>query len=190
MIRVDILKELKEPYFKTVDIDSYVEGVNNAESWTEDLWFCKNVLENTPYRILVDTGIMCDHFDIYSDRVFRLPRNSLPFRQKLTNGKKCLMLGKPIDLTDGYDVTYVSKDGDINADYRCSFDVLPFDSKQFDFVVVTEHQQDFINKDIDEWKRVCKGKLAINCHPWLNIDMVAKYLGGSTNGTFVEMEVS
>lgn len=191
LIKTEVFKNLPKPYFKTVDTDQYADAINNAESWTEDLYFCRNVLENTESKVFVDTGIICDHFDIYTNRTFKLPKDSLPCRQKVvTKDKKCLMLGSPITLTDDtFDITYVSRSEDPAADYRCSFDVLPFDAKQFDFVVVTEHQWDLVNKQIDEWKRVCKGKLAINLHPLINPDVAAKVLGGKVDGTFVELEI-
>ena len=39
LIRTETLKRLSKPWFKTVDGDQFLDGINKAESWTEDLWF-------------------------------------------------------------------------------------------------------------------------------------------------------
>jgi hypothetical protein len=189
LIRTELLAKLSEPYFKTCDEDQYLDGINNAESWTEDLYFCKKVLEETDYKVMVDTSIMCEHFDVYTDRTYVLPKGSLPYRQKGTvKDKKCLMLGPAIELTDdSYEVIRCSNSGDTSADYRCSFDNLPFDAKQFDWVIVTE-QKETGKYPIEEWKRVSKGKVSFNIHPWLNPELIAKHYGGKVDGTFVEVE--
>lgn len=190
LVRTELLAKLSEPYFKTCDEDQYLDGINNAESWTEDLYFCKKVLEETDYKVMVDTSIICEHFDVYTDRVYTLPKGSLPFRQKgVTKDKKCLMLGPAIELADdSYEVVRCSDTGDSSADYRCSFDNLPFDAQQFDWVIVTKPVTIMPDKAIIEWKRVVKNKISFNVPNFFNIEMVAKVFGGKVDGTFVEVE--
>jgi len=55
LIRVEVLKELEPPWFETVARDGYLEGVSDCETWTEDLWFCNRVLENTDYLVYADS---------------------------------------------------------------------------------------------------------------------------------------
>jgi predicted SAM-dependent methyltransferase len=44
LIRTEIFKKLSKPWFKTVDdISQFMEGVNSASMWTEDLYFCYKV---------------------------------------------------------------------------------------------------------------------------------------------------
>jgi hypothetical protein len=189
IIRTDCLRKISIPLFKTCDSDNYLDGVNSAESWTEDLYFCKKVIEETDYKIMVDTSIICEHFDVYSGKTYTLPKGTLPYRQKMVNkDKKCLMLGPPIDLVDeSYEVIRCTNNGDTTADYRCSFDNLPFDAGQFDWLIVSYPEQEFNTVTLQEWKRVSKGKISINCHPWLNKDSVALAIGGKVDGTFIEV---
>jgi len=190
LIRVDCLRKLSSPFFKTVDGDRYLDGINSAESWTEDLFFCKKVLEETDFRIMVDTSVICEHFDIYSGKSYNLPKGSLPYRQKgVTKDKKCLMLGPHLDLIDEtYDITRCTDYDDPQADYRLSYNNLPFEAKQFDWVVVSAHLTWIDNKTFEEWKRVCKGKISINIHPYFKQEEMAKHFGGKIDGTFVEVE--
>lgn len=189
LIRTEVLRDIQKPFFKTVDSDQYLDGINNAESWTEDLYFCKKVLEETKFNIKIDTSVMCEHFDVYSGRVYTLPKSSLPFRQKgITKDKKCLMLGPPIDLVDdSYEVIRCSSNGDATADYRCSFDNLPFDADQFDWVIVTEQMKIF-TYPVSEWLRVAKFKVSFNIHPFHDKEVVARAFNGKVDGTFVEVE--
>lgn len=189
LIRAEVFSVLSKPWFKTVDENQYLDAINKAESWTEDLYFCKKVLEETDYKIKIDTSVMCEHFDVYSGRIYTLPKNSLPYRQKVTTkDKKCLMLGPLIDLNDeSYDIVRCD-DQDPSVDYRCALDNLPFEEKQFDWVIITKHQVDIGLKGIAEWQRVCKGKISINIHPLLKIDEMAKLFNAKSDGTFIEME--
>lgn len=193
LLRVSMLKCLTAPRFKTVDEDSYIDGINKAEAWTEDLYFCRKVLEETSFRIKIDTSIICDHFDVYTGKVYNLPKNSLPFRQKITaKDKKCLILGPRIDLVDeSYDVITCTDNGSYSTmppDFRVAYDNLPFDDKQFDWVIFTEARET-MKFPVKEWQRVAKNKISINIHPWLNSVMVAEYYKGTVDGSFVEINV-
>ena len=39
LIRCSVFEKLTKPYFLTVDKDLTVDGKNNIEAWTEDLYF-------------------------------------------------------------------------------------------------------------------------------------------------------
>lgn len=189
LIRTDVFRQLNNDFFVTVDKDQYLDGINNAESWTEDLYFCKRVLENTDYKVMVDTSVMCEHVDVYSGKKYFLPKGSLPYRQKLiTKTKKCLILGPPIDLVDeSYDIVRCTDSNDPTADYRLEFDNLPFAEKQFDWVIVTKHIDRMPDKALLEWKRVAKSKISFNVPEFINKDSVAKTYNGTVNGSFVEV---
>jgi hypothetical protein len=190
LIRVSMLSSISAPRFKTVDTNQYLDGINNAESWTEDLYFCKKVLEETDFKVMVDTSVMCEHFDIYSGKSYSLPKGSLPYRQKVTHkDKKCLMLGPEVPLADeSYEVIRCTENGDLSADYRVAFDNLPFDAEQFDWVLVTEPIDRMPHVALREWKRVAKSKISFNAPSFFDREIVAKSLGGKVDGTFIEIE--
>jgi hypothetical protein len=139
LIRVACLADLADPYFKTVETDQFLDGINNAESWTEDLYFFNQLSKSGKWKVMCDSFVMCEHFDIYTGRVYSLPAESLPMRRKVSlKEKKCLVLG-PGDITiiddlSEYDITRASHEE--NTDYRVSYEALPFDSAQFDKVIV------------------------------------------------------
>lgn len=137
LIRVSALSELSKPWFKTVDRDEFIEGKNEAEVWTEDLFFFNKLsVEKPKAKVYCDGGVICDHIDIYGDKKYNLPPTSLPMRQKgVLKDKKCLIIGPALDLKDDtFDVTtYGDFDG---ADYRGQVAQMPFDAEQFDFCIV------------------------------------------------------
>jgi len=189
LIRVDVLKKIPEPWFKTVDTDAFIDGQPKAEAWTEDLYFLKKAAD-AGAGIYCDASIICEHHDVYAGKAWKLPPDSLPMRQKgVIKNKRCLVLGPNVPLADEtYDVVRCTTEYDVAADYRISFDNLPFETDQFDFVVVSEQILDF-SRYIEEWVRVAKSgtKIAVNIHPGLNADYAMKLLGGTPNGTFIEL---
>lgn len=138
LIRTEILKDLPEPWFKTVESDQFLDGINNAESWTEDLYFF-NQLEKTVWTAFIDSYVMCHHFDIYTEKVYYLPPDSLPMRRRVTTkNKSCLFIGKPVqvdeEIAKEYDIVWAgAEDG---VDYRVDYSMLPFADEQFDRVEV------------------------------------------------------
>lgn len=190
LLRTSMLREISQPLFKTCDSDQYLDGINNAESWTEDLYFCKKVVEETKYKVMVDTSVICEHFDIYSGKNYTIPKGSLPYRQKtVVKDKKCLILGPKIDLVDdSYEIVQCSDNGDTNADYRCSFDNLPFDAEQFDWVIVTQPQKLLPDLSIIEWQRVSKNKVCFQMISAFNLEKVAFIFKGKVDGSFIEVE--
>jgi SAM-dependent methyltransferase len=174
LIRVDVLKQLiaknpNEPLFKTVDVDQFDEGINHADQWTEDLFFCKRVLEETDYKIFVDTSLLCDHYELnWSTRQwhkFNVPVNSLPTRRlESPKGRKALDIGcGPIDRSNefpDFDLVRVDIREEVNPDYRCDVRNLPFGGAEFD-LVFSSHVLEHISRDewentLNEWVRVLK----------------------------------
>ena len=137
LIRVSALAGLSKPWFKTVDKDSFLDGKNEAEVWTEDLYFFNKLAEEKPdLKVYCDGGVICDHIDVYGDKKYTLPPTSLPMRQKgVVKDKKCLIIGPPLTLQDeSFDVTtYGDYEG---ADYRGQVQQMPFETGEFDFCIV------------------------------------------------------
>jgi hypothetical protein len=188
LIRTEVFAKLEEPYFCTVDKDSHADGVPAAESWTEDLYFCKKVTD-AGGKIFCDGAIICEHHDVYAKKAWVLPGDSLPMRQKgVVKDKRCVLLGPPLSLADEtFDVTRCTEASDPTADYRVSYGDLPFEENQFDFTVLHEHVLD-VMKLMPELRRVTKpgGKIAINVHPALSGEFLLAKLGAVRDGDFVE----
>ncbi len=189
LIRTSIFSRIPEPWFLTVDKDKYLDGTNSVEAWTEDLYFCKQV-RDAGGKIYCDGSVICDHWDVYGNRVYRLPKDSLPMRQKgTTKDKKCLQLGPELNLADEtYTTVRCTQESDTKADYRVEYSNLPFESGEFDFVVVTDYVLD-IERHLVEWKRVMKlgAKLAINVHPHLAAEALCKIYNAKIDGSFIEI---
>jgi 2-polyprenyl-3-methyl-5-hydroxy-6-metoxy-1,4-benzoquinol methylase len=56
-------------------------------SWGHDIRFCKLMWE-AGYEVHVDGRVLCDHFDITTQKTFRLPQDSEPFRRAKNINKK------------------------------------------------------------------------------------------------------
>jgi hypothetical protein len=166
LIRTDLLKHLSKPWFKTVDEDSFADAVNHAETWTEDLFFCKKVLEETDYEIYCDASIQCEHWDVYNNKYFTLPVDSKPMRRLSVgeNGKRALDIGcGPINRQEQFpDFTLVRVDirDECDPDYRCDVRCLPFGTNEFDLVFSSHVLEHFSRGEwqavLDEWIRVLK----------------------------------
>lgn len=174
LIRVSMLEKLTEPWFKTVDEDQFLDGVNKAEMWTEDLFFCNKVLEETDYNIYCDGSVICDHWDIYANKPYRMPHDSLPMRIKSVNKPlKALVMGSYLEnIPNDYAITICNNDEVYDrADYRCTYNNLPFADNEFDLIVRGLNcDQDILNGFYIEWRRVLKqgGKLIIELSPLFN----------------------
>ena len=163
LIRVEVLKLLKDNWYKTVDKDGYVDGENKAETWTEDLFFYKRVAEETKYKIYCDASIICAHWDVYGNKSYTLPPDSLPMRRKMVEkDKKALVLGEQLNINpeeiDEFDITTAGPQE--QADYRTTLHTLPFGSDSFDWVLVNDP---LYNTDVSEYLRVLKvgGKITM-----------------------------
>jgi hypothetical protein len=196
LIRVSALEGLSKPWFKTIDTDKYFDGLNEAEVWTEDLYFFNKLATEKPeLKVYCDGGVICDHIDVYAGKKYNLPPTSLPMRQKgVIKDKKCLIIGPALDLKDDtFDVTtYGDYDG---ADYRGPVGLMPFDAGQFDFCVVQGLSVNFPNY-IKEILRVVKsgGKISILPDVFMDYTKVQEWLtqnhqfaANKIDGNYVEL---
>jgi SAM-dependent methyltransferase len=192
LIRVDVFTKLSKPWFKTVDEDGFADGVNHADQWTEDLYFCNKLIEETEYEIWCDGSLICDHWDVYAPnggRKFTLP-SSLPTRRLASEkGRKALDVGcGPVNRSSqfpDFDLVRVDIREECDADYRCDVRTLPFASAEFDLVFSSHVLEHFPRAEwegvLDEWIRVLKtdGELVL-CLP--NIKWAVDVLSGAESG--------
>lgn len=170
-IRVELLERLKlddplKPLFRTVDEDKFLDGLNSATQWTEDLYFLDRVKKETSFRIMCDASVLCDHVDtsVIPHKVYSVPNGSLPTRQMLVpKGAK-----KIIDIGCGHVVkefpegpcTRVDIDETCNPDYRADVANLPFDNEEFDIAYSSHVLEHFakgrVNELVREWTRILK----------------------------------
>ncbi len=165
LIKTEVLKKLSKPWFKTVDEDGFKDSQNQAEQWTEDLYFCKKVLEESDFKIYCDGEIICRHVDVYNNTSYSLPSNSLPMRKfEGVKDKKAIDIGcGPIDRSDQfpeYDLVRVDIRDECNPDYRCDVRQLPFESESFDLVFSSHVLEHFGRNEyldiLKEWIRLLK----------------------------------
>jgi len=195
LIRVSALEGLSKPWFKTVDDDKYFDGLNEAEIWTEDLYFFNKLSkEKSDLKVYCDGGVICDHIDVYAGKKYNLPPTSLPMRQKgVIKDKKCLIIGPALALADdSFDVTtYGDYDG---ADYRGSVGLMPFEEGQFDFCIAQGVGANFSNY-IKEIFRVVKsgGKISLLPEYWMDIAKMYEWfkqeykLEPKIDGSYIEL---
>lgn len=163
LIRTAVFEQIPKPWFKTVDTDGFLDAINSAEQWTEDLYFCGKLIEHTSYKICADSTILCDHVDVYTKKVYRLQPGSLPFRKFSPSGKSILDIGcGPVhfDFKEEGDPVRVDIREECNPDYRCDVRQLPFANEQFD-IVFSSHVLEHFSRDswhsiLREWLRVLK----------------------------------
>jgi SAM-dependent methyltransferase len=190
LIRTDLLKQLGDEPFKTVNKDDYLDAINNAESWTEDLYFCHRTLTETKFKIWADGGILCEHWDVEKGVFYHLPSGSLPRRRAVVDTEKKQAL--IIKYTEGIinvnsEEFAVTTFGPESADYRGHESVLPFADGQFDWVIV--HDPGF-SLDVREYKRVCKagGKITIRYHDLVDrTQLLAKIPDSKIVDDFIEI---
>lgn len=152
LIRVDLLEKLyatDKVMFKTVKDDKFLDGVNSAEEWTEDLFFLRRVAEETDYKIFCDGGVICRHWDVYGNRPYELPHDSLPMRQLVVDGDLPKLLDIDGLLKDfkGYNRVTFGESEDM--DYRGIAQALPFDEAMFNAVNLPATQITDIGKISD-----------------------------------------
>lgn len=164
LIRMSVFDEIEKPYFNTVDsTDLFLEGINKAEQWTEDLSFCDQITKKTKWKIYADGSILCDHWNPITRQKFSLEPNSNPLRKLNFNGQKKIVdlgSGESPYTTDEGEVTTVDIRDSVNPDYRCDLRVLPFASNFFD-IVYSSHTLEHFAKDeipqvLKEWTRILK----------------------------------
>lgn len=182
LVRTEMLKELPQPWFKTIEKDDFLDNKNYAEMWTEDLYFCNNILENTKWKIYADASVIANHWDAVNHKCYSLPPNSLPMRRLQKTKEKTLLdigCGHIYREDDECVVIRVDIREDCNPDYRCDIRQLPFDNDSFD-VIFSSHVLEHFNraehpKLLAEWVRVLKpGGEARICVP--NLEWAAEQI--------------
>ena len=86
VVRVSLFNRLphsqENPWFKTIAGTKLLgDGAMVPESGTEDLWFCQRVEKELHGKILMDTGIVCEHIDNKTGLRYGLPEDCLPKRR-------------------------------------------------------------------------------------------------------------
>lgn len=160
IIRTEVCKQMTEPWFKTVDEDKYLDGIPNAESWTEDLWFTRRILEETDFKIYADATVICEHWDAVTRKKWTLPADSYPL-QEIENPKRM------VDLGCGKVEWHFEGEGrplrvdireEAEPDFRADIRQLPFENDSFSVVFnshVLEHfGRNEIDDVLDEWIRI------------------------------------
>jgi len=167
LIRTEILKELPKPWFQTLDNDKFDDGINQADQWTEDLYFCKKVTETETWKIYADCSLMCEHWDVYDNKAYMLPYDSPPVCGQLIDKTK---LKKAVDLGCGqinrsqdfgdYNLVRVDIREECEPDYRCDVRKLPFANEEFDLVFSSHVLEHFSRAEspevLKEWIRILK----------------------------------
>jgi predicted SAM-dependent methyltransferase len=170
IIRTDVLKQMEKPWFKTIREDGFLDAKNEMESWTEDLWFCNRVYEETDYHVYADSMVMCTHFEYMGNnawRPFTLRADSRPMQREEIDSKRV----QAIDLGcgpeahwwnfgPGYNVDRVDIRDECNPDYRCDLRRLPFNEDEYDVVFSSHTLEHFARDEVDEvlteWTRIMK----------------------------------
>lgn len=167
LVRTDLFRQLEYPWFKTVRTDGYLDGEARVEAWTEDLWFCNRVIQETDYNIYADAVVMCEHWhNIGGDvwKTFTLRSDSYPMQpDPINSNTQILDLGcGPQHWNFGSEgqVTRVDLRDECEPDWRCDLRQLPFADQSYDIVFSSHTLEHFgrneISEVLDEWLRVLK----------------------------------
>lgn len=99
LIRTSVFERLPtsqdNPWFKTIHEPAHTKDGDVPQFATEDLFFCQRLEKELGGKILMDTGILCEHIDHASGIRFTLPSDSLPRKRaaERTSKKTVLHLG-------------------------------------------------------------------------------------------------
>jgi len=80
MINLDVFDHLPEPWFLTSTDSALAQE-------TDDLYFCKKVAA-AGFEIMAHGGILCHHYDMERGAVYMLPRNSVPYRDRIADPRE------------------------------------------------------------------------------------------------------
>lgn len=167
LIRTEVFKEVSKPWFNTGDQNQFLDGVNAAQQWTEDLFFLEKVVKETKWKIYADASVLCEHWDVIKNKCYTLPINSYPVSGAHITANGCKRIldigsGSVIQeslLKEGQLIRVDGRD-ECNPDYRCDLRLLPFDSESFDIVFSSHVLEHFGRNEFDdvftEWLRVLK----------------------------------
>jgi len=165
LIRTEMLADIPKPWFSTVDDTSaYLDNIRFGEQWTEDLFFCKKVVDSEKWKILAHGQILPNHYDVKTGRVYSLPTDSKPMRPYgFKEGKlKIADIGcGPNKLkTDEGQVVGVDIREFEGVDYRCDLRRLPFATESFDIAFSSHVLEHFGRNEttevLKEWTRIVK----------------------------------
>jgi len=83
MIKTEVFQHLEKPYFKTVDEYPKEDSEVIMRRVTDDLYFCKKVVE-AGFKIIADGSVICAHWDYSTDppKAFMLPPDSYPLKEE------------------------------------------------------------------------------------------------------------
>jgi hypothetical protein len=70
------------PWFRTLNTTVNCGGMWREQRMTEDLWFCKRFTDECQGKIMVDTGLLCDHICHNTGRRYMLSKDSLPWKRR------------------------------------------------------------------------------------------------------------
>lgn len=200
LIRTELFKDIPKPWFRTVDdLSPYLDNLPAGEQWTEDLYFCKKVVDSKKWKIIAHGGLVMPHIDVRTRTKYELPPDSKPARHLLTpvGKKKILDIGPgeagPMKTQEGVVVSVDIREG-LGVDYRCDFRKLPFANEEFDIVHSSQSLEHIPRRDVsdtlNEWIRVLKkdGELRLAVP---NLEWAAKRILAGDVGTMVpKVEVS
>lgn len=185
LIRVECLKDFLDfndecerddvnsyKWFETIDDDEFLDGINKADQWTEDLRFLDK-LKDTKWKIMCDSMVMCTHYNVATGDKFTLPKDSKPTQLgKIKQKTKVILdLGcgtfSPEALSEEGQVIRIDARKEVNPDYCCDIRQLPFESNFADIVYSSHVLEHFTRADcsdiLEEFLRVLKpgGELRI-----------------------------
>jgi|WetSurMetagenome_2_1015567.scaffolds.fasta_scaffold02468_4 SAM-dependent methyltransferase len=165
VVRVEALKDLEKPFFKTVDnMSAYLDNINFGEQWTEDLYFCDKLCKTGKWKILAHGQILPAHINLETGKSYTLPPDSKPCRQLFTSHKKIVDLGcgpNKLATEEGPVIGVDSRDLE-GVDFRCDLRKLPFATAEMDIVYSSHVLEHFgrleVSEVLDEWLRILKPK--------------------------------
>lgn len=184
LIRVSMFADLPKPWFKSVDDCSpYLDNVRYGEQWTEDLYFCKKVVDSKKWTILAHGQLLPAHINLATGQEYVLPPDSKPMRPlTMKRGKRKILdiaSGHAPMRTDEGQVVTLDLREECHPDYRCDFRRLPFATGSFD-IVHSAHALEHVARGevgtiLDEWLRVLApaGEIRLNVP---NLEWAAKQI--------------
>jgi hypothetical protein len=92
LIRMSVFDRLshdkEKPWFKTIRDNMHVSPERTVpRECTEDIYFCKRLVEEIGGKIRVDTNCMCGHICHTTGREYHLGTDSLPMKRARQNGR-------------------------------------------------------------------------------------------------------
>ncbi len=86
LIRMDLFDELpysdENPWFKTAYTETQIGADIHKNELSDDLYFCRRIKTETNKRIIVDTHLMCGHFDASTGIHYGLMNDCLPVKRR------------------------------------------------------------------------------------------------------------